>query len=248
MGVLGVTAKDLTPRAIAVTPYVVANRATVTTTLALLTKAQMLRNRPAAALFAGGVHVGGDVSVTMHAEPQWFDANIRRPEAEKYPPAKSLLAIPFHRRLLWWYVGRVVMTFDDPDVTTRATGTTGTVAGDDRATITSIVDGHVRITPLDRQIDVEGDEIPLDADVSDGPGCLLVHHETEAMAELLSLTLRGTVRDSVLEVTHRKGSLTPQNPRTLAQLASLRQLGRAARANRPAIDGWNNTTPKEQLP
>ena len=81
-----------------------------------ITKAKMLRNRPRAALLAGGIHVSGPTDLTLHREPGWFDRAIRDQERSKYPPARALLAAPFHRRLLWWYVGRVEIGFDDPTV------------------------------------------------------------------------------------------------------------------------------------
>ncbi|MEO1055323.1 MAG: hypothetical protein AAFY28_00260 [Actinomycetota bacterium] len=239
VGVLGFTAKDHTPRAIAVTPYVVEGTATVTTMLALLTKAQMLRNRPAAALYAGGTHVHGDVAVEMHDDPAWFDQHIRHQELAKYPPAKTLLTIPFHRRVLWWYVGRVAMVFELPTIIERP--------GSDRVTLTSVVDGGVQIIPLAADLDVDcvgvGDHVDLGAPAPDGPACLLVHHETAGMAELLSLTLRGSVRDGRLDVAERRGSVTPQHPGALDQLRSLRALAQSAKANRPIINAWAERTP-----
>ena len=77
------TAKDLTPRAVAVTPYVIAGEPTVTTTLALLAKAKMLRKRPAAALLAGGVHMSGDASIAMHADTEWFDEHLQHIEKQE---------------------------------------------------------------------------------------------------------------------------------------------------------------------
>ena len=236
VGVLGFTAKDLTPRAIAVTPYVIAGEPTVTTTLALLAKVKMLRNRPEAAMFAGGVHLSGRTSIVMHAGTDWFDENLRELEPEKYPPAKSLLSIPFHRRLLWWYLGRAVITFDDATVTS--------IEASDKVTLTSVVDGKVVITPLPPGLVTDGDEISMGVDVPDGPGCLVVHHETDAMAELLSLTLRGNVTNRLLRVEFRKGGLQPQEPGAIAQLNSLRALGRAAKANRSTIESWNR--PREE--
>jgi hypothetical protein len=235
VGVLGLTAEDLTPRAIAVTPYVIGGEPVVTTTLALLGKAKMLRNRLSAALLAGGIHVGGNISVVMHEAPEWFDEHVRDAEARKYPPAKSLLSIPFHRRLLWWYVGRAAIAFDDPVLRT--------VAARDRVTLTSVVDRTVEITPLADDLTADptfaAERVELGAEVPDGPGCLLVHDETDGMAELLSLTLRGDVSDGVLAVTSRHGSLEPRDPGTLDQLRSLRDLGRTAKANRATIDAWS---------
>ena len=80
--------------------------------------------------------------------------------------------------------------------------------------------------------------IELPAEAPDGLGCLLVHHETEGMAELLSLTLRGEVADGRLIVASRHGSLEPKEPGTLSQLRELRTLRRAARANLPTIENW----------
>ncbi|MCP3934550.1 MAG: hypothetical protein GY708_04165 [Actinomycetia bacterium] len=234
VGVLGFTARDLTPRAVAVTPYVIDGKPTVTTTLALLTKAKMLRARPAAALLAGGVHVSADTTLEMHQDSEWFDANLRAAEARKYPPARSLLSIPFHRRLLWWYLGRVVITFDSATITTPGVG--------DRVTITSVVDGEIVITPLADQLSTDTENIELGTEVPDGAGCLLVHHETDNMDELLALTLRGEVREGVLAVKSRHGSILPQNPGTLTQIRSLFTLGRAARANRDLIDNWSAGT------
>lgn len=230
VAVLGFTAKDGTPRAVAVTPYVVNGRPVVTTTLALLTKAKMLRNRPAAALYAGGFHISGDVTLETHRDADWFDANIRDAERLKYPPAASLLGIPLHRRLLWWYVGRVSMTFKTPQIDSRP--------GSDRMTLTSTIDGTVQITPLPADLDVNDDAIELRIDVPTGPACLLVHHETDGMQELLSLTLLGNVVDGRLQVRERRGSLEAQHPGTVAQVKELRALGKTAKANRPLLATW----------
>ena len=230
-GVLGFTAKNHSPRAVAVTPYVVDGKPTVTTMLALLTKAKMLRNRPAAALLAGGTHVAAETKLAMHSGPDWFDTNIRQRELEKYPPARTLLSIPFHRRILWWYVGRVAISFDEPAC--------HHVGGMDRVTITSVVDRSVQITPLPADLDVDANQIEVGPTVPDGPGCLLIHDETEGMAELLQLRLDGTVTGGVLTVESRRGSLEPQQPGALAQLAGLWSLRTAANANRSTIQEWD---------
>lgn len=202
--------------------------------LALMTKAKMLRNRPAAALLAGGTHVTADTNLTVHKTPDWFDTNIRSQERTKYPPARTLLSIPFHRRLLWWYVGRVAITFDSPDC--------HLVAGTNRVTITSVVDGKVQIRHLPDDLDIDHDQITVGSDVPDGPGCLLVHEETKDMAELLQLRLQGTVTHGVLHVASRHGSLDPQNPGLIAQLKGLLALSKAAGANRPLIQSWDSVS------
>ncbi len=231
VGVLGFTAKDLTPRATAVTPYVVDGTPTVTTMLALLTKARMLRNRPAAALLAGGTHVAADTTLTMHRTADWFDANIRSRELVKYPPARALLSIPFHRRILWWYVGRVAITFSNP--------TCRPMAGADRVTITTVSDGKVQIRPLSDDLDVNPHQIEVGSAVPNGPGCLLVHDETDDMAELLQLRLQGTVADGVLSVESRHGSLDPQHPGVITQLKGLWALRKSAQSNRTLIRDWD---------
>lgn len=229
-GVLGFTAADGTPRSCAVTPYVVGGRPTVSATLALLTKAKMLRRNPSAAVLAGGVHVAGDVEVRIHASSQWFDEHLRGEELRKYPPARQLLAIPGHRRLLWWYVGRAEMSMPSPVVT---------VGGPDLATVTSVVDGAVHISSLPDVPPLDADEVPVGSSVPDGPACLLVHEEDEQMVDLRSVTLRGQVTQGVLRVASRHGSLAPAATGPLDQLRTLRRLRAAARADRPAIDTWN---------
>lgn len=230
VGVLGLTAKDGTPRAVAVTPYVIDAKPVVTTTLAFLAKAKMLRKRPTAALYAEGIHISGDVTVEMHRYSAWFDQHIRTAEAVKYPPAKSLLGFPFHRRVLWWYVGRVSMTFQAPQITNNQ--------GNDRVTITSLVDGKVQVTPLPSNLEIGSDEIEIGVDLSPGPACLLIHEETQGMNELLSLTLLGNVVNGRLNVRERRGSLVPTEPSTIDQLKMLRALANSAKANRPEIDRW----------
>lgn len=228
VGVLGFTADDGSPRSCAVTPYVVDGVPTVTATLALLTKARMLRDRPSGALLAGGLHVSGDALVRAHGSPAWFDEHIRAAEREKYPPARQMLALPFHRHLLWWYVGRAEIAFPGAALIARA--------GDDRTTITSTTGTGVAIRPLiDLAIDTDtaeaGSDVEVGPAVPDGPACVLVHEETAGMAELLQLTLRGSVSSGVLHVESRHGTLEAQHPGTMAQLQSLRELGKKARAN-----------------
>ena len=232
VGVLAFTAKDNTPRACAVTPYVVDGVPTITATLALLTKVRMLRRRPAAGLLAGGTHVAGDTEVDLHRAPDWFDTHIRQREIEKYPPAKQLLQIPFHRRLLWWYVGRAAIAFPSPAYTSAS--------GGDRVTITSVVDGQLQITMLAADLPTDGDEIGVGTTTPDGPGCLLVHEETDGMAELLQLSLRGETCGGTFRVKSRHGSLEPQNPGSLDQLRGLRHLAKAAKQNRLYLDGWTH--------
>ena len=234
VAVLAFTAKDGTSRACAVTPYVVDTKVTVTATLALLTKAKMIRRRSQIALLVNGTHWSGVAEVSLHRRSGWFDQHIREAEKRKYPPAAQLLGFPLHRRVLWWYVGRVAMTFDDPTISRVQSG--------DAVTVTTVVDGSPRVHPLDDTLDTSGSEVLLGAEVSDGPACLLVHRETEGMTELLQMTLRGHVVGGVMTVASRHGSLEAQNPGLIDQLKSLRALGKLARANREYLDRWNEGT------
>jgi len=61
------------------------------------------------ALLGGGVQVRGRAAVAIEGDGEWFDRVIRAQELRKYPPARFLLRLPGHRRLLWWYVGRAVV-------------------------------------------------------------------------------------------------------------------------------------------
>jgi len=230
VAVLGFVGSDGSPRSCAVTPYVVDGELTVTSTLAYLAKVRAMSQRPDVVLYASGSHAVATAAVAMHESPAWFDEHLRDQERRKYPPARSLLALPFHRRLLWWYVGRAVITLRSPVVET--------VRGADTTTITSLVDGKPCVRPTEVD-DPAASVIDVGAGIADGPACLLVHDEDDDMAELRQLTVRGTVADGHLHVQHRSGSLEPTNPGTLAQLRSLRSLGRAAAANRTEIASWN---------
>jgi hypothetical protein len=89
-----------------------------------------------------------------------------------------------------------------------------------------------------RPADLCADRIELPAEVSDGPALLLVHEEDPAMRSLRQLGVRGIVRDGVLEVTSRRGSLVPRPPRAWGEVQSLRSLARAAKRNRARLATW----------
>lgn len=229
VGVFAFVGKDGLPRACAVTPYLDAGRALVTSTLAFTAKVAAVRRDPQVALLAGGCLVRGRAAVDVDLTSKTFDERVRSQELRKYPPARLLLAIPGHRRLLWWYVGRASIAIPLDDCTSAP--------GSDRVTV-SLLDGKLpRIVPLDPATDVTADEIPVPA-AHDGAACLLVHDEAADMADLRQLTLHGTVRDGIFRVQRCTGSLDPAHPGTLGQLRSLRELGRAARKNRPVLARW----------
>jgi hypothetical protein len=230
IGVFAFTGKDGRPRACAVTPYLRAGQACVTSTLAFTAKVSAVHRDPGVALLAGGCLVRGHATLDIDVTSKTFDEHIRGQELRKYPPARKLLAIPGHRRLLWWYVGRASMTMP-LDGSTQA-------PGPDRITISFLNGGLPRIVPLapatDVSADLSADEIPVPVDHS-GPACLLVHDEDPDLADLRQLTLHGTMQDGCFRVERRAGSLDPTHPGALDQLRELRALARAARKSRPVL-------------
>jgi hypothetical protein len=226
VGVFAFAGSDGRPRACAVTPYLDAGQALVTSTLAFTAKIAAVRRDPRVALLAGGCLVRGRAALDVDLTSKTFDERVRSQELRKYPPARRLLAIPGHRRLLWWYVGRASIAIPLSDC--------APVPGSDRITVTLLDAGLPRIVSLDPATDVLGDEIPVPA-ARTGAACLLVHDEDPGMADLRQLTLHGTVRDGTFRVERRSGSLVPTHPGPLDQLRSLRALGRAARKNRPVL-------------
>jgi hypothetical protein len=233
VGVFAFVGKDGRPRACPVTPYLYGGEAVVSSTLAFTAKVAAVRRDPRVALLAGGGLVRGRAAVDVDLTSKAFDERVRHQELRKYPPSRQILAIPGHRRLLWWYVGRASIAIPLGDCT-RAPGS-------DRMTLT-FLDGELpRIVPLDPAADVSSDEIPVPLR-HDGAACLLVHDEEPDMADLLQLTLHGVVRDGIFRAERRAGSLDPSHPGPLDQLRTLRALGRAARRNRPVLARWARET------
>jgi len=106
VGAFAFVGKDGRPRACPVTPYLYAGEAVVSSTLAFTAKVAAVRRDPRVALLAGGCLVRGRATLDVDLTSKTFDERVRRQELRKYPPSRLLLAIPGHRRLLWWYVGR----------------------------------------------------------------------------------------------------------------------------------------------
>ena len=229
VGVFAFVGTDGLPRACAVTPYTDAGQALVTSTLAFTAKVAAVRRDSRVALLAGGCLVRGRAALDVDLTSTTFDERVRSQELRKYPPARRLLAIPGHRRLLWWYVGRASIAIPLDDRTPAP--------GSDRITVTFLDAGVPRIVPLDPATDVSTDEIPVPV-ARDGAACLLVHQEDPGMADLRQLTLHGAVRDGTFRVQRRTGSLDPVHPGAVDQLRSLRALGRAARKNRQVLAHW----------
>jgi hypothetical protein len=231
VGVLGyVTAKGW-PNALAVTPYVVDGRLLVTSTLALVDKAAALRLDQRVTLTAGGLSVAGQAEVQADPTPAFFDQHIRRQELAKYPPARSLLAVPFHRTLVGWYVGRVLVWIEPDSVAEQSVS--------DRVTAT-ILDEHgsLRTWAIQLPHDLDAERIPLPSHLPDGRVRLLVHEEDSDMRDLRQLTIRGTSIDGTLHVDHRSGTLTSSRSSTLDQLRTLQSLARRAGGNRDRIASW----------
>jgi hypothetical protein len=231
VGVFSYVMRSGHPNACAVTPYVVDGVPVVTSTLALIDKAAAVRRDPRVALLAGGVHLSGRAAVAVDVTPAWFDRHLRQQELAKYPPARAILGIPWHRRLFAWYVGRVVMSIAPDAVVERP--------GRDLATITVLDrEGALGVFPIPRPAHLDAPEIEMNTSIPDGPGVLLIHEEDTAMNDLRQLTLHGHVTSGVFTVERLRGSLqaTPQGWRQ--QLATSRQLARNATANRARLADW----------
>jgi hypothetical protein len=241
IGVFGFIGRDGRPLSCAVTPYLDGGQPVVTSTLALVGKIGAVLRDERVALLAGGAQARGRATVTVEDDGTWFDQVIRAQELRKYPPARFLLRLPGHRRLLWWYVGRAVVRL--PADGLRA------VPGSDRVTVTGIDhDGLVSVVPVPGDVPLDADQIPLPAGLPDGPACLLVHEESAGMADLRQLRLEGELVCGRLTVRRRDGTLTAAKHGPLAQLRDLAALSRAATANRPRIESWKTGPVSESPP
>ena len=147
--------------AVPVTPYSHDGKVIVTATLAYTRKAELVRQDPAIALLAGGMHCAGRAEVFSDVSGDFFVTHLLEHELRKYPPARSLVKVPFHRRIFAWYFGRAVISFDAEQVESRA--------GDDSVTLVSGVDGRVGIKPLDLGYDALDATVELSTDGPDGP-------------------------------------------------------------------------------
>jgi hypothetical protein len=128
VGAFAFVGKDGRPRACPVTPYLYAGEAVVSSTLAFTAKVAAVRRDPRVALLAGGCLVRGRATLDVDLTSKTFDERVRRQELRKYPPSRLLLAIPGHRRLLWWYVGRASIAIP--------LGDCARAPGSDRMTVT----------------------------------------------------------------------------------------------------------------
>jgi len=237
-GVLGHITSEGRPNAVGITPYVVDGALVVTSTLALIRKAAALRSDPRVTVSAGGVSVCGVATVEVDRTPRYYDSFIRAQELRKFPPARTLLAVPFHRSLMPWFVGRVVIRIEPEAVTDEPCGDSATVTGVDTA-------GRLRTWNIPRTVDLTANQITLPRPVPDGAALLLVHEEDPAMRDLRQMAVAGTVHDGVLAVSLRRGSLAPNGTSTIGELRGLRRLARKARRNRPVLATWPQYDPRE---
>ena len=241
VGVFGFIGVGGRPVSCAVTPYLDGGQPVVTSTLALVGKIGAVLRDERVALLAGGAEARGRATVAIEDDGEWFDRAIRAQELRKYPPARLLLRLPGHRRLLWWYVGRAVVRLPADGV--RA------VAGSGRVTVTGIDhDGLVSVVPVTGDVQLDADEIDLPVGLPDGPACLLVHEESAGMSDLRQLRLEGELISGRLSVQRRSGTLTATHRSPLAQIRELAALGRAATANRTRIESWKTRLGQQAAP
>jgi hypothetical protein len=193
------------PMALPVTPYVDGDRIIVTSTLAYIRKAELIRNDGRVAMLAGGMHVTGDAQVFADPDGNTFAERYLEQELAKYPPARALVEMPDHRKTLSWYFGRAIIAIE-PRAAYEA------FPAGDRCTATRIdASGYPSILTLAPKLHrlfeeaAAGDAIPVP--LRDGPLVVLLHEESDDMSKLHQLTLRGDVRAGILRVDSRSGSL-----------------------------------------
>ncbi|MFE3262429.1 hypothetical protein ACFXPS_44030 [Nocardia sp. NPDC059091] len=204
----------------------------VTSTPAMIGKMLRIAADPRVALAASGTLVQADATLLIDRDGSVFARELLAQEAEKFPPTRSLRAIPGHRRWLAWYFGRVIATLT-PTRIVHDIGPDHTVLvtlRDDRPWITSLPDSA-------DLIDVQpGERVRLPVPASgDGPALVLVHKENRAMTALAQYRIHGQMLDGVLEVERRGGSLRLTPPSLFTQLRELRAMAHRAAANDTAL-------------
>ncbi len=174
---------------VAVTPYVLGDDVYITATLVYSRKAGLIRRSPKIALLAGGVYLLADAHVYADVKGEFFVKHLLEQEMRKYPPARTLRRIPFHRQLFGWFFGRAMMKLEPITVKEDA--------GDDAWTlVTEGENGYASIRPI-AEADPEGGDvaIPLELAGEAGPAVVFFHEESEDMSELTSKAFRGEIRD-----------------------------------------------------
>ena len=182
-----------------VTPYIGGERVVVTSPLAFIRKAEHVRRDGRVAMLVGGVHVRGNAEVRADASGDGFVADYLQQELRKYPPARTLVKVPLHRKLFAWYFGRGIMSFAPERVATRA--------GDDTATLITLdADGFPSIVPI-AVAEAPAGVFAVGTESGEGAACMLIHRETADMSDLRSLLVRGDIAAGTFTVRSRVGSL-----------------------------------------
>jgi hypothetical protein len=174
---------------VAVTPYVLGDDVYITATLAYSQKAQLIRQSPKIALLTGGVYMRADADVYADVKGDFFVKHLLEQEMRKYPPARMLRRIPFHRRLFGWFFGRAIMKLEPIAVETDAGGDAWTL-------VTEGEDGYPAIHPIAEADPENGDvTIPRELEGAAGPAVVFFHSESEDMSDLTSKAFRGEIKE-----------------------------------------------------
>ncbi len=211
---------------VAVTPYVIGDDVYITATLAYSRKAGLIRRSPKVALLAGGVYVLADAHVYADVKGEFFVEHLLEKEMRKYPPARTLRRIPFHRQLFGWFFGRAIIKLEPTAAEADA--------GDDAWTlVTEGENGYPSIQPIP-EADPEGGDVTIPPELAGAPGPAVVffHNESEDMSELASKAFRGEIKD---------GSFVAKARPDGAQAGGgggMRQRGVNARRARKAMKDW----------
>ena len=235
IGVVAWVTPSGTPISCAVTPYLVEGKLVITSTLAFPGKARAMRSDPRVSVFAGGWLVSGTARVAVDRTSDWFDSNLRSQELTKYPPARSLLSIPGHRRLFPFYVGRIVMKIDVLNAVR--------IDGDDRASITYFKNGVLRQTPISLA-GTGGAELKavktlkVEGNWPDGVAEVLFHEESDDLSDLRQFRFPGTISGGMFTESRRVGDLDHRATSTWKQLGQLRTLRRLAKGSQHEIATW----------
>jgi len=245
VAVLAYRGRDGSPISVPVTPLRDGDAAVVTSTLALVAKVAAIRRDPRVALRVGPHEIRARAVVELDEDGSVFAARLRDQELRKFPPSRLLLGFPGHRRLLWWYAGRILihLPLDGPP------REAGPVAVSDRITCTTIgEDGWPRIAILE-MVDAPlraacpGDRITLPTGFGSeaGVACrarILVHDEDPGMNDLRQLHLSGMLSDGGFLVDRVAGDLESAAVGSFGQVVQLRDLARSARRHRPTVARW----------
>jgi len=236
IGILAWRVRDR-PMAAPVTPMLSASGwPTVTSTLSYVRKIELLRADPRAGLLAGGVQIVGDASIEVDRNGERFVRELLAQERAKFPPTAQIEAIPFHRRLLPWYFGRLIADVAPVRVIEANESDAVTL-------VTLDADGYPAIVPIPMVSpdQFDADQVDLSSTLpvgppADGPAILLAHRESDDLSVLAQRTARGVVRDGVLEVERRAGSLDLKRLGMIGQLKELWRLRGLAKRHQDRLD------------